>query len=293
MTVFLMVLSVSISVANSSFRKLFARDLLKTNSDNLAFTLGTQFLAMLIVLCTGNPFDAAPYTLLLAFLMGSVQVACSLSISRALVSGPVSLSTLLLQGLTLLVSSLLGPLFFSELLSLPQLLGIVLVLAAMFLIADVKKDKSISLRWLLLVIFSGVMGGMQGCFQKMLSRSAHAEQTAAFVFWTFAFSSMMTGLMLLINVKGERKDPVTFRLKGLALAALLVCSLSSGLLNIINLRLVASLPTAVFFPLNTCSIILLTAVAGLLFFREKMTRRQGCGFFLGIFAMMLTAGIFG
>lgn len=289
----LMVVSISLSIASSTMRKLFARDLLKTNSDNLAFTLGVQLLAMLIVAFTGNVFHAAPYTLLLAFLMGADQVVCSVTHVRALVSGPVSLTTLLLQGITLLISSLLGPLFFSEILSLPQLLGIILVLASMVLITDIKKDRSISLRWLALMLVSGTLGGMQGCFQKMLSRSDFAEQTSAFVFWTFAFSCAVTALLLLLNVKGGRREPVTFRLGSFALPAILVCAVASGGLNIINLFLVSRLPTAVFFPLNTCSIILLTALVGLLFFRERLSRRQICGFILGILALSLTAGVFG
>ncbi len=288
-----LVLSVAMSLTNTTSRKFFARDHLKTNGDNLAFTLGTQFLSMLVLFFFGNPFRVSLYTLFLALMMGVDQVFSSVTYVKALTTGPVSLTSLFLQGMTLIISSLVGPLFFMEVLSIPQIVGMLLVLVAMVLITDLKQDKSISVNWLLLMLLNGVLGGLQGFFQKVLSKSPYADETTPFVFWTFCFSCIVTAVCLLFQSRNLKKEYITIRPKGFVLIAVILCALTSAGLNIVNLFLVAALPTAVFFPLVTCSILLLNAVIGIVFFKERLSKRQIAGFSLGIVALMLTAGVFG
>lgn len=290
MNALLMALSVGSAILYNSLKNIFSKKQLKNSSDNLAFNLIGNAAVVAVLFFAGGAAHVSRYTLAVAAGMGVSNLLGGLLFTICLASGPMALTSLLQLGISLVVSALLGPLFWDENISLWQAAGIVLMLLSMVLTTNTRTEKNITVKWLLLNIAGGVVCGTQGLFQKLLTTSSHAGEQMGFLFYSFILCTVFNLGWLMLS---DRKEPVTCRMKGSVLANALVCGLLIAAMNIINLKLVAVLPTVVFFPVCTGLRILLTALADILLFKEKLSRRQFAGFAAGFAAMFLVAGIFG
>ena len=93
--------------------------------------------------------------------------------------------------------------------------------------------------------------------------------------------------------ENREKEPVTISLKGFILISALIVGATTATQHIINLKLVAEMPAAMFFPICSGSRILLSALVDVVFFKEKLSKRQIASFILGFGAIMMLAGVFG
>lgn len=287
-----LILSLFCSTGTNAVKRTFSKEIMHTKSDNLWYSFLGNIVSIAVLIFFGG-FKASPYTLFLAFLMGMDHLVTVLLFTKALRIGPLSISTLISKAIILIVSSLIGPMFFAEELTLTLVLGIVCILGSMVLITDFKSDKTMSVRWFVLIALNGIICGFQGLFQKLLVESPYAAEKPGFTFWSFVFAAAVNLVLLLLSMKTGKKESITYKLKGFALFSIVFSGVSASILYVVNLILVESLSTAVFFPINMCSTILLTTLVGVLIFKERMNRRQIIGFVFGIFALLLTVGVFG
>ena len=289
----MMFTTVFAAVMGNFCRNTFCKDTLKNQSDNLYFNLVGNILVLVVITVLGGWKAVAATTFLYGTGMGVFNLVSGLLYALALACGPMSLTTLIQLGISLVVSALLGPVFWHEPISAYQAVGIVLILVSMVLTSNTKVDKNVSVTWLVLTIFAGATNASLGLFQKLQQTSAHPEEQMGFLFWTFIFSTGINIVWLLFRTKAGKKEPVTFEMKGKALLFALLCGVSMAAQHIINLKMVGALPTAVFFPLCSGSRILFTALLGIFWFKEKLSKRQLIGFIIGFGALMLVAGVFG
>ena len=292
-TAVLMCATVFAAVLGNFCKNTFCKDTLKNQSDNLYFNLIGNLLVLVFVTILGGAQAAAKTTFLNGTGMGIFNLLSGLLYALALANGPMSLTTLIQLGISLVVSALLGPIFWGEPISIYQGVGIVLILLSMVLTSNTKVDKNVTVKWLVLTILAGATNASLGLFQKLQNESAFKEQQMQFLFWTFVFSTVLNLIWLILRTKTGKKEPVTFRMKGKALLFAVICGCTMCTQHIINLKMVGVLPTAIFFPLCSGSRILLTALLGIFWFREKLSKRQLIGFLIGFAALMLVAGVFG
>ena len=290
MTAFLMAVTVSSAVIGNAFKNSFAKNVLKNQSDNLVFNLAGSILTTLILAAAGGVTKVSGYTLLLSLGMGIFNLLSALLYALALANGPMSLTTLVQLGISLVLSALWGPVFWDEKVTLWQAAGITCILIAMVLVSNAKADKNISPKWLLLTVLAGMVNSMLGLFQKLLTTSEHNDEQMGFLFYAFVLCVIFNLIWLSFT---KKKEPVTFKLEGKLLVAALVCGVSMSLQHIINLKLVGALPTVIFFPICTGLRILLIALTGIILFKEKLSKRQVIGFIIGFAALFMVAGIFG
>lgn len=293
MTALLMFTTVAAAVLGNVCKNTFCKDTLKNQSDNLSFNLVGNAFVLIVVIILGGAAAVARETFLYGSGMGIFNLLSGLLFSLALANGPMSLTTLLQLGISLVVSALLGPVFWGEAVSVCQAVGIVLILISMVLTSNARVDRNITFKWLILTILAGATNASLGLFQKLQNMSAHPEEKMGFLFWTFIFSTALNAAWLLLRTKTGKKEQVSFEMKGKPLIFALVCGVTMATQHIINLKMVGVLPTAVFFPLCSGSRILLTALIGIFGFREKLSKRQIAGFVIGFAALMLVAGVFG
>ncbi len=288
MNAILMAVTVSSALLGNSFKNIFSKNYLKNQGDNLAFNLVGNALVILIVALFGGAARVSGFTLKVAVGMGVMNLFAGLLFSLCLTCGPMALTTLLQLGISLVMSAMWGPLFWKEGITLFQVIGIILILVSMVLTSNAKVDKNISFKWLILTVICGVANSTLGLFQKILTTSPYKDEQFGFLFYAFIISTLCNCVWLFF---ARKKEPAGFSFKGMPSVYAVVCGLTMAAQHIINLRLVGELPTVVFFPICTGLRILLTALIGIVVFREKLSKRQLFGFIIGFTAIFLVAGI--
>ena len=176
-------------------------------------------------------------------------------------SGVVLSSTFMKLGL--LVTMLISVVFFREQPGLPQTVGFILALAAIVLINGVPGKGSGTFRpaLLLLIVTGGMCDGMSKIFEE-LGNPALSEH---FLFFTF-----FTAMVLCLGLAPWKKQLPG---KWEWLFGILI-----GIPNFYSCRFLlmslATVPGVVAYPVYAVAGILLVTLAGVVLFREKLTRRQ-------------------
>jgi len=189
-------------------------------------------------------------------------------------SGVVLSSTFMKLGL--LVTMLISVVFFREQPGLPQTVGFILALAAIVLINGVPGKGSGTFRpaLLLLVLTGGMCDGMSKIFEE-LGDPALSEH---FLFFTF-----LTAMVLCLALAPWKKQ---FPGKWEWLFGILI-----GIPNFYSCRFLllslATVPGVIAYPVYSVAGILLVTLAGVILFREKLTRRQWIALMIILGALIL------
>lgn len=75
-----------------------------------------------------------------------------------------------------------------------------------------------------------------------------------------------------------------------AVGYLIACGIAGCVYNRLNIFLAGQLPSVVFYPTFNGSVILISTLCGLIFFKEKLKARQAVGIAAGAAALMLASG---
>ena len=286
----LMAVTVSSAVFGNALKNKFSKQYLKNQTDNLSFNLVGNALVIVILIFAGGAVKVSGYTLKVAMGMGIFNLLSGLLFSLSLANGPMALTTLIQLGISLVLSALWGPVFWQERITVWQIAGIALLLVSMVLTSNAKVDKNITFKWLIITIAGGMANSALGLFQKFITTSAYADEQMGFLFYAFI---LCTACNLIWVSLRKKKEPVSFTFDKNITVIALICGVTMSLQHIINLKLVGVLPTVVFFPICTGLRILLTALVGIVIFKEKLSKRQLIGFVIGFASLFMVAGIFG
>lgn len=253
----------------------------------------------------GFSFEVSLFTAVLAIIFGFVTSIQCILYMKALSIGPVSLTTLLVSMSTVITS--LSGIFFGERPTAFQIAGIALM--AVCFVLSVKKDNSgrkTTVRWMIYSVLSFVLSGAIGILQKAHQASPYSGELYQFLIIAFGVSAMYSIVSLPFTVKkdgdgaflttgeqnavldGARKYSTlsySFMLGGM-IAAIGVCIAFN---NVINLFLVGVMPSAVFFPVVNVGGLLLSILASLALFREKLSKKQWLGLAAGVLAIAALA----
>lgn len=290
MTALLMAITVGSAVFGNALKNKFSKQYLKNQSDNLSFNLVGNALVILILVLAGGAVKVSGYTFKVAVGMGISNLLSGLLFSLSLANGPMALTTLIQLGISLVLSALWGPIFWQEGITLWQLAGIGFLLVSMVLTSNAKVDKNVTFKWLIITIAAGIVNSLLGLFQKFITTSEYNGEQMGFLFYSFILCTVCNVIWLAFR---KKQESVSFKYTKGMTAIALICGVTMALQHIINLKLVGVLPTVVFFPICTGLRILLTALTGIIIFKEKLSRRQLIGFIIGFAALFMVAGILG
>lgn len=241
---------------------------------------------------SGGELPMSLYTLLLAILFGIITAAQQITNSAALSVGPWSYTSVIIS-MSTVITALSGVLFFDESIRVTQLLGIALMVLC--LILSVKKEsdeqQKRSLRWILLSLASCVFSGGVGIMQKIHQSSDYRGELTMFLIIAFICSFLFSmGDLLLSHIRHTDKQDALLEKKP-AVWLLCVLFIAGGigvaLNNLVNLYLSGVVDSAIFFPIVNGGGLILITIASLLFFHEKLSRRQWLGLVFGIIATLL------
>lgn len=260
--------------------------------------------ALTVFLLAKCRLEFSAFTVWLALLFGAVVCLQQLTLLLALSKGPLSY-TMVIVAMSTLITALSGVLFWHESLRAVQLVGIVLMVLC--LVLSVKREptkkgessggRRLSAVWLLLALLAMAFNGGVGILQKTHQSSAHKAELPAFLFVAFAFCavfSVLCYLFLTIRARGKRQETGAEestahspRLSRNLIVLFLLSGVCVALCHCINLYLSGVVAAAVFFPIVNGGALMLTTLASLFLFHERLSLTQWLGLAFGAVATLL------
>ncbi|MBK5239897.1 EamA family transporter [Clostridium sp.] len=203
------------------------------------------------------------FTLLLALFNGFIYFGAFylLQISTA---HNGSAMTATFNKIGVMVPAILSVIFFHEIPKLLQIVGVLVAMSAILVIYFKKEENNIvTLKFALFGTF--FLGGFCDFTSKIYQIYGTEEFQSLFIFFTFLFSFIVTGIFMLVKDRRIKRTDIIFGL---------IAGIPSQFISQFLLRALTSIPAFVVFPLFSVGVILVVNIINLLFFKEKLTTRQ-------------------
>lgn len=236
----------------------------------------------------GQLFRISTSTWLMSLIGGFLFVA-GLVLMQSSVARNGATLTSAFSKLGLIVPLLLSFVFFQEVPTWLQLLGLGLALGAILLIYEkngeeaespAAADQSSKQLGLLLITLLAV-GGSES-MAKIFARLGNQNENSAYFFYLFLTAACLTFLLSRLEKKKNGKP-----LRPRELAAGILAGIPNYFSSYFLLKALLSLPATLVYPVFSVGSLLLVMAAGVLFFREKLGRNQLWGLLLILGALVL------
>lgn len=288
---FLLLLAISVlGCVKVTLQGRMSRQYVHQTQDGVWFN-GLLFLAIAVCLSLIFPLARPDLsTVLHAAAAGTCVVVFQTSYALALASGPVSLTTLIVN-FSVLLSAGFGMVMYGDNLYLTQLAGIAALVVSMFLSVEKKPDEKKSQgRWLLLTMLAMLGDSGISFAQRMFNATpsagaAHMDITfsavmylvASVLAFAFYFGNTRRGL--------RSRSDIGFHWRVLVYVAAIAVVLSiyqkGMMLSIANIE------GTFLYPTHTGLMSLIMTAIGILFFHDRLTARQKWGVAFGILCVVL------
>lgn len=230
----------------------------------------------------GGSIELTPQVLLWGVVYGVIQSLFILFKAAAMSSGSVSVTTLIGNS-SLLISLLVSLMLWQERVSILDIFGLALLLAAILLCTYKKDASSYTKGWKFYVIFFLIFAAGVGITFKAFSKSGNGAYTGDMMFVSSAVMAVSFFIMCLSSggVRMTKEGRRGF------LSYALVSGLLSCLYNRLNISLSGALDAIVFFPVFNGGVVLLSALLSVLICRERLSLRQWVGLAMGTAAICI------
>lgn len=286
---FTLILSLAAALGGNIAKKYYTNKGSAQLSGGFVFNAVGYLTAAVILLCQGGFGAASVFTIVLGVVFGAVTALQGIANIAALQVGPMSYTSVIVSFSTL-ISALSGVMFFDESLGWAQIVGIVLMLASFMLAAKNSGDeKRANLKWLLLCLVAFAATGGIGVMQKVHQSSEFRNELNAFLIIAFASSAVFCTIFAVILKKREERNTYA---SGKMLGVMVASGVCVAVNNKLNLYLSGVMDSAVFFPIVNGGGLVLTTLAALLLFREKLSKKQWIGVVLGIASVVFLCNPF-
>ena len=281
-------LLLGLSVVLSTGRNLFSKNLSNIQFGTrpffwcqaALFLCGAVALVLLGKISSGG---VACQTLIYAAVYGILLILAQWFYTAALAKGNTALCSTV-YSLGFILPTLSGAILWTEAFSPLDLLGTLCAVAAVIasgLKSKARKKETKSYVFIPLVIAMLASGGL-GIVQKLQQKSAYAEQKTIFLLIAFALAA---GSSFLFSLFAKKQVDTPFRHGKLLVASCV--GLFFGCCNLLNTSLAGMLDSAVFFPTLNIGVILLSMLCGVLFFKERIAKREIAVLILGGASILL------
>ncbi len=292
----LMTLSILFATANGCFLHMFGNRDIKNMGDQFFFNGGIAvvwaiLLGSLSLLTGACTFSAT--TLLYGCLYGVIIASFLLFKNLAMTTGPVSLSALIGNS-TFLLTTAFGAMFLNRMPTALQLTGTVLILVSLFLCLGKgkgEKQEKMSATWLLYVFLFFLAGGGVGIVYMLFGNAYGAGNSPSAadingMMLIAALTATVLYFLIGLTLNGVKKHPCP-RIYKSGLLYILLCGIAGCVYMRLNLYLSTVIPTVIFFPIANGAMVILTALSGVLFFRERLNIKQTVGMAVGALAIVI------
>ena len=309
----MLIISMAACLAGGLISKYFLEKAPKTHFYTFIFNGAAAAVVVLTLLCMGGFGEASAFTILLGFAFGFTNALQAVTRMMALNAGPLSYTSVIISFSTV-ISALSGIMFFDESIGWPQIVGIILMLFSFyFAVQTTGEEKKANLRWLILSLISFAGCGAIGIMQKVHQNTDYKTEINAFLiisFITMAVTCFICALVLYMKATPKERAPEstiyaahscnapTFKAPSREFIifftwTVITCGICTALNNKFNLYLSGVIDSAVFFPLVNGGHLVLSTLAALVIFKEKLSKTQWVGVAIGIASVIFLCNPFG
>ncbi len=189
--------------------------------------------------------------------------------------------------MSLVMPVIFGVVFYRETLSVFQIIGILLALAAVYLASMKEKSIGLSKKTLLLPLFVFLGSGIIDiCMKYFQENHLDTKEVAIFSSMVFGFAAL-TGFVF-IGIKAV-KQPLKTNFKNIIGGIVLGVPNYFSIFFLIRALQNERFDSAAIFTLNNVAIVMLSTLLGILIFKEKLSLKNWGGIALAIVSIMLVA----
>lgn len=278
----LLALSVFLAVLKTTIYNSYAKKVDPDSAGVMRFNAISYGIAAIIALGIGAGSSVSLSTLIVAVFYA--VVVCSLQTLSviAMKIGPMS-STSLMVLYGMIIPAIAGPIFWKEKISILAVIGIIFILASMWLLRkEEAQSKAISKRWSALVIILFFLSGFAGVLEKIHQSTDGREEKSMFLFVAYL-------IMFFVSVVGyfaNRKNTGAESLKPM-MAYGGISGIVIGVYAFTNLTLAGGLNSMIYYPVANGGAMLFTVLISVAVFKEKCTKRHIVGFAIGFISILL------
>ncbi len=241
----------------------------------------TMLVAWIIFVILNKGFSQLSIiSLVVGIIYAGFSLLSQIYLLKAMKTGPVAFTSLFFS-CGFVISTILGAIVYREHISIIQIIGIIVIIIAMWISISPGRMSNFSAKWLTYAMTAFLCAGIVGFFQKFHQKSDASSELNMMLI--VAFGIMMLASLLFYMLSKEHDKEViksrSFLLSGLGLGLFIAIQ------NKNNLYLAGVLPSAVFFPISNGGIIIASTVAASFLFQEKLTKIQKLGMLLGVIAI--------
>lgn len=254
------------------------------NKGALIFCLMSVLTAMVVFIASANhPLNFKPELIPFSFGFATAYATAMVFAVYALQYGPLALTSLVVS-YSLLIPTSYG-IISGEKPTKFFYMGMLLLIVSIFLFNFnfSKKDKEektkISPKWIIYVSLLFIGNGMCSATQSIQIDAFNKQYSSEFMILALAMVAVIIFVVMLFT---ERKDVASSIKNGGVLAIL--CGAFNGIVNllIIVIQQIGDIPKSVLFPCVSGGGMILTFIFAVVLFKEKMTKAQTAGFFVGV-----------
>lgn len=298
----LILLAVVLLALQFSTNKLYQLKCGNTAVASLTFStlsgLTTSVIFLILTFVMGETFTITPYSLLMAAIIAVLCCTYTFIGFKIMAFGSMSVFMMFLMLGGMLLPYLFGVFYLDEGISVGRIIGVILLVISM-VFPVLSKDRSGGVIFVLLCAAVFTLNGCVSITSKLhqINTEMAVCGTTTFVFLTNFMNGIISAVGLLImSLSGSSKavdDKGTTVMqvirKNAKVIALIVIGNAAfgGVSYMLQLIGAANVPASVLYPLVTGGSVVLSAVAGLLFFKEKPDKVSGIGLLLSFAATFL------
>ena len=281
MNYILLTISIIFETLKNGYVNYFGKNLFVTMKDTILFSIVSGIGAIIFFLFSVNVFAVSGYSLAMAAIFSLISAGANYFSLMSFATGPMSASTLLVYMGSMVIPAVFGTLYYNQDITTLRVVGLVLMVVSLVLSLDLKKDKSMTGKWLLYSALSFLFWGLVGICQQVHQNSAYAGEINEFLFWSFVMMTVLfVALYFVLGNKEQQQDGYVIKSKASVLV--MVSGVLIAVVYKINLYLAGVMPGMVFFPIVNGGVLLLSSLCAMIFFKEKLNTKQKIGMLIGV-----------
>jgi drug/metabolite transporter (DMT)-like permease len=245
---------------------------------SLIFFSGT---ILLLLVSIESSLHISPLTFCFSLIYGILLVSAQWNYTIALKNGKTGICSTV-YSLGFILPTVFGSVFYAEAFSLWDGLGVAVVIPAIILTGTKKgNDGKTNSRYFIPLIIAMLCSGGLGIMQKLQQKSVYADEKTCFMLFSFMIATICSFTCFCFGRKEEQAHFDKKSFSGIGIGLAFACC------NLLNTILAGRLPSAVFFPILNIGTILFSTILGILFFKERPSKKDLFIFLLGIISILL------
>lgn len=233
------------------------------------FLLNAKFQVSLV-------WEVLPFSIGFALFYGSATVGSVLAVRK----GMFSLSTLV-SSYSLIIPTLYGIIFLNDPIGWTGYVGILLLMASIYLLNKKDEEVKFSVAWLIWVAVGFIGNGFCSTVQKMQQLHFDGGYKNELMIYSLAMLTVFFMVMGIVTGKELGKEAKATALYGLPKG------LANGVVNLLVMVLQGVLPTALLFPMISAGGIVIAFLLAVFLYREHLTKPQLVGYAIGTVSVIL------